>query len=576
MGFPENPAANSALTNEEERSIYRPVVEFPECIWKDRIKPLIVDKQEYEKQAKEIEMLKEEVRIMLIKVKEAKTSEKLELIDTIERLGISYHFEKEIDELLEQIYLQNGNNSNAEEDLQNDLYATALLFRLLRQHGFNISSDIFRQFLDGMGEFKESLINDKRGLLSLYQAAYVRTHEGNILDKAVVFATTHLEHGSQQEMSPCLAKQVKYALDQPLHRDVPRLQARHYISVYEEDEGKNPLLLRFAKLDYRYLQILHRKELDELISWRDDLKNCVPKVPYSRDRVVECYFWAMSTFFEPQYALCRLTSAKTSVFITLVDDTYDAYGELDELEAFRNAIESYVAINRFILRWDVKEADRLPKYMRPIYIGLIKLGDWVDEELKKRGNSRRYASAKYIEEWKQYVRTSYTQSCWFLNRELPTFQEYTEVGLITSTNYLLTPASLLFMESYTEDVFNWLEKNPEIVVAGAKFGRFINDIASHETERERGATGLECYARHYNVSEEEAIKKLEEIVEDGWKDTNEELLRPTAVPRENLMPVLNLSRMVDVTYKHYLDGYTNPILVLEPHIVKVLLDLIVV
>ncbi|CAI9115032.1 OLC1v1015866C2 [Oldenlandia corymbosa var. corymbosa] len=294
-------AKNSSLTNEEEK--IRPVAEFPGSIWTDRIKPITLDMQEYVMHAKEIEMLKNEVRNMLIKVREGATIQQLDLIDTIERLGISYHFEEEIEELLEPIFLQCG--SNYEEDLQNDLYATALQFRLLRQHGYTISSDIFHQFLNSKGEFQESLINDKKSLLSLYQAAYVRTHEDDILEIALVFATTHLKKsgGDQQEMSFSLAKQVKYALDQPLHRDVPRIQALHYMEVYEEEDGKDPLLLRLAKLDYRYLQILHRKELDALFSWRDDLKNCVPKVTYSRDRLVECYFWGLAAFFEPQYSL---------------------------------------------------------------------------------------------------------------------------------------------------------------------------------------------------------------------------------------------------------------------------------
>jgi len=64
-----------------------------------------------------------------------KLADTLNLIDTIERLGISYHFEKEIDDILDQIYNQNSNC--------NDLCTSALQFRLLRQHGFNISPGKF-------------------------------------------------------------------------------------------------------------------------------------------------------------------------------------------------------------------------------------------------------------------------------------------------------------------------------------------------------------------------------------------------------------------------------------------------
>ena len=60
----------------------------------------------------------------------------LELIDTIQRLGISYHFENEIKNVLKRTYEKSNENDDSEK---NNLYATSLKFRLLRQHGFNVS-----------------------------------------------------------------------------------------------------------------------------------------------------------------------------------------------------------------------------------------------------------------------------------------------------------------------------------------------------------------------------------------------------------------------------------------------------
>jgi hypothetical protein len=61
------------------------------------------------------------------------SSQKLDLIDAIQRLGVAYHFETEIEEALQHIY---NNRIDMEDD---DLYNTALGFRLLRQHGYNVS-----------------------------------------------------------------------------------------------------------------------------------------------------------------------------------------------------------------------------------------------------------------------------------------------------------------------------------------------------------------------------------------------------------------------------------------------------
>lgn len=63
----------------------------------------------------------------------------LDLIDTLQRLGISYHFENEIKGILERRYRSNQGNNSCKK---NDVYATALEFRLMRQHGFSVSPGI--------------------------------------------------------------------------------------------------------------------------------------------------------------------------------------------------------------------------------------------------------------------------------------------------------------------------------------------------------------------------------------------------------------------------------------------------
>lgn len=60
------------------------------------------------------------------------SSHQLELIDSIQRLGVGYHFEKEIEKSLQNIY----NIYSSIKD--NDLRTVALRFRLLRQQGFHV------------------------------------------------------------------------------------------------------------------------------------------------------------------------------------------------------------------------------------------------------------------------------------------------------------------------------------------------------------------------------------------------------------------------------------------------------
>ena len=85
----------------------------------------------------QVQRLKEEVGKLLMDPID-KPSQKLELIDAIQRLGVSYHFESEIDEILQQIYKDHHNEVGQEDN--GSLYTVALRFRLLRQQGYNIPS----------------------------------------------------------------------------------------------------------------------------------------------------------------------------------------------------------------------------------------------------------------------------------------------------------------------------------------------------------------------------------------------------------------------------------------------------
>lgn len=89
---------------------------------------------------KEVEILKEEVRKMLVPTSDQKPLiSKAKLIDSIQRLGLEYHFESEIDQVLQKIHEHYVEDANITHN-QYDLNSLALLFRLLRQQGYPISS----------------------------------------------------------------------------------------------------------------------------------------------------------------------------------------------------------------------------------------------------------------------------------------------------------------------------------------------------------------------------------------------------------------------------------------------------
>ncbi|RXI03673.1 hypothetical protein DVH24_004325 [Malus domestica] len=75
-----------------------------------------------------IQELKERVTRMIMAPTPSKSLKKLELIDAIQRLGVSRHFENEIDQVLLQIHNNSYHCYYQGSDDDEDLHAAALYF----------------------------------------------------------------------------------------------------------------------------------------------------------------------------------------------------------------------------------------------------------------------------------------------------------------------------------------------------------------------------------------------------------------------------------------------------------------
>ncbi|XWS51960.1 hypothetical protein CRYUN_Cryun11dG0026500 [Craigia yunnanensis] len=466
------------------------------------------------------------------------SNQRLPLIDAVQRLGVSYHFEKEIEDALETIY----HDSN---DVENDLYTTALRFRLLREHGFDVSCEAFNKFKDEEGNFKSSLTSDVRGLLELYEASYLWVHGEDILNEAISFATTHLTIAVATLDYP-LSVKVAQALKQSIRRGLPRVEARKYISIYQDDQSQIKALLEFAKIDFNLLQLLHRKELSEICRWWKDL-DFTKKLPFARDRVVEAYFWIMGVYFEPQYSLGRKMLTKVIAMASIVDDTYDSYGTYDELIIYTDAIE----------RWDIKCMDQLPKYMKISYKAMLDVYEEMEQLLTEQGRQYRveYAKKAMIRLAQAYL----LEAKWTHKNYKPTFEEFRDKALPTSGYAMLAITAFVGMgDVVTPETFNWAAKDPKIIRASTIICRFMDDIAEHKfnQKREDDCSAIECYMEQYGVSAQEAYDEFNKHIKSSWKDINEEFLKPTEMPAPVLNRSLNLARVMDVLYREG-DGYTH-------------------
>lgn len=92
--------------------------------------------QELESYERQIEVVKEQVKEMITAASTKDPVEEVSLINSLCRLGVSYHFETVIEDRLNHIFEA---QPNLAADGDYDLCTVALVFQVFRRHGFRIS-----------------------------------------------------------------------------------------------------------------------------------------------------------------------------------------------------------------------------------------------------------------------------------------------------------------------------------------------------------------------------------------------------------------------------------------------------
>ncbi|XP_050209226.1 probable terpene synthase 6 [Mercurialis annua] len=537
----KSPIKAGQLSDEQDR----PQVSYPPTIWGDSFSSFSFKQPEFESYTKQTEVLKSEVKSKLTSSADDALT-KLNFINLLIRLGLSYHFEDDIEQQLDEHF---DALVAQVSDEKCDLYTVSLVFRVLRQNGYRITSDVFNKFKDSHGKFKQSLATDVKGILSLYEAAFVSITGEDILDEAIAFTKPILEFYSSTVNVNGFEKHISNALKHPFHRGMPRVEARHFISLYEMDESRDEILLNFAKLDFNRLQLVHQHELSHVSKWWSDL-DLVSKYPFARDRIVELYFWMIGVSAEPQYGDSRILVTQLLMLLSVVDDIYEAYGTLDELQRFTEAME----------RWGTSGLDLLPEYMKPLYKALINFEEELENDMRRDGKT---ITVSYVKnEMIQITKAYLTEIRWFHDGYTPSPNEHMETTYYTAAIPFIIIVWYGGMAQVKENKeFEWLLKSPKILKAGGTIARLMDDLITHKDEQERPSghspSSVECYMYHTGVSEEKATQEIQQMIEVLWKEMNEECFRPTPIPMSLLMPIVNIIRVVEVCYRHY-DSYTNP------------------
>ncbi|OMO57318.1 hypothetical protein CCACVL1_25843 [Corchorus capsularis] len=504
-------------------------------VWGAQLVNSFTSPYSYENHSTRMEELKQGVLTKLL-VDSTEPHDQLDLIDKVQRLGLASHFEKEINQILTQLQYPNY--------IATDLYAVALQFRLMRQNGFSITTDVFKQFMDRDGKFMDNLREDVSGLLSLYEASYLGFPEEVILEEAYNFSSESLSSmvmKVDEMISSEIVEMIQESLDFPLHLRFPWTESRYFIHIYQRDEAMDSTLLEFAKLNYNILQSVYLKELQQLVGWWKDL-NFKEKLPFVRDRLLENYFFALGGSLELQFPKARRNIAKFCFVATAIDDIFDTYGSLDELEKFTEAINC----------WDLKAMKELPDYMKVCYSAMY---DLVSEMAQDALKDTRMDVLPYIKKHLMcYIKGYLQEARWTQSGYIPTADEYIENARKSIAIHLCVIFGTFGVvgHSLNEYLYEFVEHESDLAYLAAVIVRLVDDLHTAKIEMERGENMnfIYCYMKQKGVSEEEATDHVKDLIRNSWKKFNKSIVGNYGRAPAIVNVALGLTRCVHRMYQY--------------------------
>ncbi|KAG2244695.1 hypothetical protein Bca52824_093463 [Brassica carinata] len=532
--------------------------------WADYFLYVPIDEFELDVLASQLEAIKPNVRAMLMSSYHAEghdsAKRKILLIYLMISLGVAYHFENEIENILTYAFEKIDDMVENEHDL----YTISIFFWVFRTYGYDMSADVFKRFKGDDGMFMDTLTKDAKGMLSLYEAAHLRTTRDNIMDEALSFTTKHMDWLAGRASSH-LSRLIQNTLGLSQHWNMEILVAMEYIPLYEQEEDYDERLLKFSKLNFKLLQLIYLKELKMVTKWYKEIDFASKLPPYFRDRLVELHFFVLSMYFEPQFSSARIMLTKFYTAEAIIDDTFDRYASISEAESLANSIE----------RWAPdKNMDKQPNYLKFVFKFILDL--FKDFEREVGSEERSYSVESTVEEFKILVKSNLDLAKWAQIAHVPSFEDYMVVGVVEVSLYATMAGTLMGMGHIaTEEAYEWLKSRPKLIQALSINGRLMNDMTGFQDDISRGyvTTGINCYMKQYGVTKAEAYKELHKIRVHNDKVVNEELLMTKNVPRRVLKEAINCARMANVAYG-YGEGLTHPEGKIKDYIISLYLDMI--
>ncbi|XP_031474206.2 (3S,6E)-nerolidol synthase 1-like [Nymphaea colorata] len=443
-----------------------------------------------------------------------------------------------------------------------DLHSVALRFRLLRQHGFCVSPDVFQRFKDEEGRFDLGLAKDASGLMSLYEAAQLEHPGEDILEEAKNFATSHLQ-ALVPFLEPSQAKQVEHVLEHPFHKTLPRIEARRCIDIFNDGCEIDRDMVDLAILDFNHIQSIHQTELQEFSRWWEGTGISKEMGSLIRNQPILWFMLSCLALPEPQFSRCRIELAKLTALVFVIDDLFDVCGELEDLVVFTEAVDSL----------DPTSVEPLPNCMNLCFVALmnvvkngigflaLKPQDSVD--ILHRSNAM----------WGSLCKAFLQEARWLRLEDAPTANEYLKNATTTSGLILYLTYAYFILACQQMSIMKPLDATPSLIHLPAAIFRLWDDLGTSRDEKDRGydASYIEFYVKEYDVSEECARKETLNLIGDAWRKLNQASMQSGLhdFPPAFIRFALNCARVGQLLYAFGKDDRQTTI---EEHIRKMLIE----
>ncbi|KAK9907036.1 hypothetical protein M0R45_002489 [Rubus argutus] len=470
--------------------------------------------------------------------------QQLVMVDAIQRLGLAYHFQEEIEVILQKQYTRSSAYSG-NDDGPHHLFEVSLLFQLLRQQGYPVTPDMCNKFFKNNKKLKSGLIagEDIKGLVGLFEASQMTFQGEETLDEAGKLSHQLLTAWLPKNLDDPGATLVAHTLEHPYHKSLTRFMAKNFFNNFQGQEKWISSLQDLAKLEFNMVESLIQNEILQVAKWWKEL-GLTKELNFVRDQPIKWYTWPMASLVDPRLSEERIELTKAISLVYIIDDVFDVHGTLDELVLFTAAV----------VRWDSAANDELPNYMKTCFKALYDITNDISEKVYRRHGWNPIATLK--ESWARLCKAFLVEAQWFRHGQLPNTEDYLQNGIISSgVPAVLTHAFFILGQGMTKETIDLFNNNnlPSIVSSTATILRLWDDFGSSQDEDQNGYDGsyIECYMKeHTGSSVEEAQGYVMQKISDEWKYLNQKCFSCNPFTESFTQLALNVSRMVPMMYDY--------------------------